>query len=54
MRNQNIGKTKSPFCSLFVTYIHNSQPVYSLFRRFVTTFINSDSVMGGMFAILTL
>jgi hypothetical protein len=54
MPTSEYRKNKKPFCSLFATYIDNSQPAYSPFRRFVTTFINSDSVMGGMFAILTL
>ena len=49
-----IDKNKNPFCNLFVTYIHRIHPAYSPFRRFVTTFINSDSVIGGIFAILTL
>jgi len=48
-KNKNSNATVS-----LLTANNNSQLAYSPFRSFVTAFINSDSVKGGMFAILTL
>jgi hypothetical protein len=48
------GKKKSFFCGLIGNYIHIRQIAYLPFRRAVTTFRNSDSLIGGIFAIFTL
>lgn len=54
MPTSGYRKNKNPIATVSLLTYNNSQLAYSPFRSFVTAFINSDSVKGGMFAILTL